>query len=134
MAFHPYLSFGGQCREAFTAYHEIFGGDLIIMSGHEAPPGTVPDEALDLTLHASLKVGETLLLASDTSVPEYAGMQGIFVHWVSDSVADAQRIFAALMEGGEEYHSGEQFWTPWFGSGVDRWGVPWEISVYEGAA
>lgn len=25
MAFHPYLYFGGNCREAFTRYQEIFG-------------------------------------------------------------------------------------------------------------
>ena len=26
--FHPYLFFGGNCREAFTRYQEIFGGEL----------------------------------------------------------------------------------------------------------
>ena len=38
MAFHPYLYFGGNCREAFTRYQEIFGGELTVMEGTEAPP------------------------------------------------------------------------------------------------
>ena len=32
MAFHPYLFFGGNCREAFDRYKEIFGGELFIMT------------------------------------------------------------------------------------------------------
>jgi PhnB protein len=31
MSFHPYLFFSGNCREAFTRYHEIFGGELFLM-------------------------------------------------------------------------------------------------------
>ena len=42
MAFHPYLYFGGNCREAFTRYQEIFGGELSLMDGNDAPPGAVP--------------------------------------------------------------------------------------------
>lgn len=38
MSFRPYLFFGGTCRQAFTRYHEIFGGDLEIMSFGDLPP------------------------------------------------------------------------------------------------
>ena len=38
MAFNSYLFFGGNCREAFTRYHEIFGGDLVLLDMNAAPP------------------------------------------------------------------------------------------------
>ncbi len=38
-ASEPYLlALGGNCREAFTRYQEIFGGELVVMDGTEAPP------------------------------------------------------------------------------------------------
>ena len=39
MAFHPYLFFSGNCREAFTRYQEIFGGELFMMKMSDAPGG-----------------------------------------------------------------------------------------------
>ncbi len=32
MSLHPYLFFTGTARDAMTRYHEIFGGELDIMS------------------------------------------------------------------------------------------------------
>ena len=37
MPFHPYLFFGGNCREAFTRYPEIFGGDLQLIRMGDTP-------------------------------------------------------------------------------------------------
>ena len=49
MAFHPYLFFGGNCREAFTRYQEIFGGDLQVMTMGDAPDSeNLPPEHADI--------------------------------------------------------------------------------------
>jgi PhnB protein len=45
MAFQPYLFFGGNCRAAFTRYHEIFGGDLTLLTFKDVPGDPPPDNA-----------------------------------------------------------------------------------------
>ncbi|TML65573.1 MAG: VOC family protein, partial [Actinobacteria bacterium] len=42
MAFRPYLAFNGNCREAFTRYQEIFGGELVLLTTADAPPDAGP--------------------------------------------------------------------------------------------
>ena len=37
MSFHPYLFFGGNCRQAFTRYQEIFGGELVLITTADMP-------------------------------------------------------------------------------------------------
>ena len=37
MAFHPYLFFGTNCRQAFTRYQEIFGGELVLLTAADMP-------------------------------------------------------------------------------------------------
>ena len=56
MAFYSYLFFSGNCREAFTRYQEIFGGELRLIAMADAPPGEAPADpaAADLIMHASL--------------------------------------------------------------------------------
>ncbi len=66
MAFHPYLFFGGNCREAFTRYQEIFGGELTLLTMGNLPPegqpeGGVPAEQADLIMHAALIFERNLL-------------------------------------------------------------------------
>ena len=130
MAFHPYLYFGGNCREAFTRYQEIFGGELMVMDGTEAPPGAVPDDKKDLVMHASLMNGDELLMASDSYEDEFTPAAGTFVHYSSHDLDRAKAIFAALCDGGEVHVEGhEEFWTPFYGSCTDRFGTPWQISV-----
>ena len=66
MSFDPYLYFSGNCREAFTQYQEIFGGELFMMKMSEAPAdGPVPEGQADLIIHAALNVNGALLMASD---------------------------------------------------------------------
>ncbi|MGI9646026.1 MAG: VOC family protein [Ilumatobacteraceae bacterium] len=130
MAFHPYLYFDGNCREAFTRYQEIFGGELNIMTGTDAPPDAgIPADKQDLVMHASLWHGDALLMASDSYDDAPAGITGIVVHYNTDDIDRAKAIFAALADGGDARMEGPQFWTPYFGVCTDRFGTPWQISV-----
>jgi PhnB protein len=81
MDFNPYLFFGGNCREAFTRYHEIFGGDVVILRMGDTPDaGDVPPEQADLVIHAAITVGDALLMGSDDPMSESFGpVQGMMV-------------------------------------------------------
>lgn len=132
MSFHPYLMFGGNCREAFTRYQEIFGGELNLLTmadmppSEEAPPGANPD----LIMHAALTIDGNLLMASDDPTEGFSAPQGIQVNYATADVADAKRVFEALAEGGTvTMPIAETFWSPSFGMCVDRFGIPWMVNA-----
>ena len=130
MAFHPYLYFGGNCREAFTHYHQIFGGELTVMDGHDAPPGAVADDKMDLVMHAAIMAGDDLLMASDSYDDEFQLPRGVHVHYTTTDLDRGRSVFEQLSAGGTvTMAGGEQFWTPFYGMVTDRFGVPWQVSV-----
>ena len=89
MAFLPYLMFGGNCREAFTRYHEIFGGDLTLLRMGDAPmEEPVPDEMADVIIHAALTFGDQLLMASDDPTGTFEPPRGIFVSYSAPDPAE----------------------------------------------
>jgi PhnB protein len=131
MAFHPYLTFGGNCRDAFTRYQEIFGGDLAVMTMAEMPSDQPPhpDQA-DLVMHAALTFDGHVLMASDDPTGNFDGVRGMHVNYSVADVAEAERVFAALAEGGTVVMPiAETFWSPRFGMCVDRFGIPWMVNV-----
>src|SRR3712207_3259885 len=102
MAFHPYLNFGGTCREAFTRYQEIFGGDLVLLPMSDMPAeAAVPAEQADLIMHAALTFGDNRLMASDDPTGDFKGGQGMYVNYSVGDVAEAERVFRELADGGE---------------------------------
>ena len=133
MAFHPYLNFGGNCREAFTRYQEIFGGELDVMTMADMPPGEqeVPAEQADLVMHAALRVGDDILMASDDpTTDDFGPVQGMYVNYSVADVDEARRVFDALAERGQiTMPAGETFWAPLFGMCVDRFGTPWMVNA-----
>ncbi len=133
MPFHPYLYFDGNCREAFTRYQEIFGGELEILDGTQAPPGSgVPPDKAHLVMHAALVEGGDLLMASDSYDDDFARPTGTFVHYSTTDLDRAKAIFDGLSDGGEVHMPGEAtFWSPYFGVVTDRFGTPWQVSVEE---
>jgi PhnB protein len=132
MAYQPYLFFGGNCREAFTRYEEIFGGELFVMTMAEAPDvGDVPPERADLVIHAALTSGDDLLMGSDDLMTDDFGpVQGMMVSYSATDSDDARRVFDALSEGGTVNQPLEPtFFSPAFGMCTDRFGTPWMVSA-----
>src|SRR5262249_14972044 len=132
MTFHPYLAFAGNCREAFTRYQEIFGGELTVLRMGDmpadagAPPqGTNPDTVM----HASLALGDDLLLGADDPSGNFTGsVHGMCVNYDAADPGDAKRVFDALAEGGQlQMPLGETFFSPAFGMCIDRFGTPWMV-------
>src|SRR4051794_28141342 len=82
MAFRPYLFFDGNCRDAFTRYQEIFGGELLLMAMKDVPGGEASAGNADLIIHAALTLGDDLLMASDDPMTESFGpVQGMMVSY-----------------------------------------------------
>jgi PhnB protein len=137
MAFYPYLFFSGTCREAFNRYREIFGGDLAVMPMSEMPAseGPVPADQADLIMHAALTFGDSLLMGSDDPTGDGGPVKGVSVNYSVTDVAEAERVFDALADGGQvTMPMSETFWAPKFGMCVDRFGVPWMVNAEPAAA
>ncbi len=131
VVFTPYLNFDGNCREAFESYHSLLGGELAVMANDDMPPDAqLGPEWEGGVVHASLMIGEALLMASDTPVgAPPGGVRSAYVSLRLDSTDDAERIFAALADAGAvQMPLAETFFAARFGSVVDRFGTPWMIN------
>ncbi len=133
MPFHPYLFFGGNCRDAFTRYQEIFGGELFLMPMKDAPAGDqpVPADKADMIIHAALTFEGHLLMASDDPMNDNFGpVQGMMISFSTPDAGEAKRVFDALAEGGNITQPMiETFFSPAWGMVTDRFGTPWMVGV-----
>ncbi|WP_343292376.1 VOC family protein [Vandammella animalimorsus] len=140
MKLSPYLYFNGNCADAMTFYAELLGGKLEIMTYAQIPsdPDMPPLSEADKTKVAHSQLmhnGERLLNASD-SLPAFCSeggfqpMQGFQVAINVDTLAEGERIFRALSEGGQvQMPFAETFWAKGFGIVTDRFGTPWQVNA-----
>lgn len=131
MRINPYLSFKGQCREAFEFYAKTFRGEIaMIMSQGESPMAAeLPAASRDLIMHAELHIGDQVLMGAD-AVEGCGPSQGNGCVTITvDSIDEAERLFAALSAGGTVFMPmAETFWAQRFGVASDRFGTPWMIN------
>ena len=76
--YRPFVFYGGNCRDAFTRYHEILGGDLALLRLADAPSEEpVPPEQADLIIHACQELVELITDYLDGVLPPVwrAGLQ-----------------------------------------------------------
>lgn len=131
MKINPYLNFNGTCAEALRFYAKILGGkDLQIMTFRDSPiAGDVAANEKDLVMHARFSAGDTIIMGSDAPGGRYNKPQGYAVSIGVDMPEDAERIFAALSEGGTiGMPIGETFWAKRFGMVTDRFGTHWMVN------
>ena len=131
MSFDPYLHFGGNCREAMTAYQSIFGGRLDLSPYAEAPDAPPALQQSDRIMHAALILGGRMLLASDfpPGMPHEA-QAAVTISHVADSVEEGRRVFDLLATGGEQVMPfAPTFWSDGFGMLKDRFGTHWMVSA-----
>ena len=129
----PYLFFGGHCEEALEFYRSALGAEVqMLMRYKESPepqPG-MPDCFEEKVMHASFRIGETTLMASDGMCEGKPAFDGFSLSITVPDEAEADRVFAALAEGGLVTMPLEKtFWTPKFGMLTDRFGVGWMVNV-----
>jgi len=133
-ALNPYLTFNGNCEEAFNFYRSAFGGDFAMISRFGDMPSEQkpsPEEA-KLILHVSLPIGNgTALFGSDRPASVGAGSMGdnIAISINADSQAEADKLFNALAAGGNiTMPIGKTFWNAYFGMLTDSFGVHWMVN------
>lgn len=128
----PYLNFNGNAREAFDFYAKALGGKITArMTYREGPQefcGQMPEETLDHIMHSQIESDGAILMGADGPPPHPAQSAGITINVVVDSNADAERIFAALSEGGDVHMPmTETFFAHRWGSLSDRYGKSWMV-------
>jgi PhnB protein len=129
---NAYLSFDGNCKEAFQFYAQCLGGKVVAMFSYGGTPAAehVPAELGDKIMHARLAVGDQAIMGSD-AVPQYPyeGVKGCTISLNVDTAAEAEKLFQSLSAGGQVMMPMQQtFWAERYGMFVDRFGVPWMVN------
>ena len=133
---NPYLTFPGNCEEAFNFYKFVFGGEFGYIGRFkdmpENPEFEVPEEEKELIMHISLPIGEgTVLMGSDNSTQAPPLMPGsnFSISVNTSSKEETDRIFNDLSEGGQVIMPlSETFWGSYFGMLIDRYGFKWMVN------
>jgi len=130
MKLHTYLNYGGNCAEAFRFYEKHLGGKIVMMMTYaEMPePRNFPPGMEESILHASIELGDTQLMASDVTPERFQPMRSAYLALSVDSIAEAERIYALLSDGGEVFMPmGETFFAFRFAMLRDKFGTSWMI-------
>ena len=136
MSVQPYLMFGGRCQEAVDFYRNVLGAEVEMLmrfkeSPEPTPPSMIPDNWGDKIMHCSLKIGDTVLMASDgCAASGEKNFQGFSLSLTVANEAEADRKFAALSDRGQvTMPLDKTFFSKRFGMLVDRFGVSWMVIV-----
>jgi PhnB protein len=128
MRLNTYVNFHGNCAEAFRYYEKHLGGKVGMMMTHGQSPdqNRIGPEWKNAVLHARIVIDDQELMAAD--IPNAEPMRSAYLTLRMDSDAEAERIFAALSEGGKILMPiQETFFAHRFGQVQDRFGINWMI-------
>ena len=135
MQVQPYLFFNGRCEEAIEFYKKALDAEVTMLmrfkeSPEPPPPGTLPPGSENKVMHSSLRIGETVVLASDGRCQGEADFEGFSLSLTVRNEAEADRFFASLADGGQvQMPLAKTFFSPRFGMVADRFGVGWMVYV-----
>ena len=139
MPVSPYLFFNGRCEEALEFYKKALGAKVeAMMRFKENPdlksnPGDpnmcMPGDENKI-MHACLRIGDTVLMASDGMGKDKPEFKGFSLTINAEDAGEADRLFGALAEGGQvQMPLGKTFFSPCFGAVADKFGVGWMVIV-----
>lgn len=132
-----YLTFNGNCRQAFDFYKSVFGGEFpYVGTFGEMPPTEskeMPDEDKDKIMHISLPISrETILMGSDTGgewAANHKEGNNFSISINADSREEADKLFNGLSEGGNvTMPMADTFWGAYFGMFTDKFGINWMVN------
>lgn len=133
MQVQPYLYFDGHCEEAIEFYRSTLGAEVTtLMRYRDNPephqPSAAPHGDENKVMHASLCIGDTIMLVSDGRRLGQPNFQGFSLSLTVADDAEAERLFAALGDGGEvQMPMAKSFFSSRFGMVADRFGVSWMV-------
>jgi PhnB protein len=128
MKLNTYVNYPGSCQEAFRYYEQHLGGKITMMMTHaQAPnPNQGPPDWSNAILHGRINIGETELMGAD--IPGAQPMRSAYLTLTVNSIEEAERIYAALSDGGEIFMAmSETFFAVRFAQLRDRFGANWMI-------
>ena len=124
-----YVNFNGKCAEAFRFYEKHLGGKIAMMMTHgesPTPNPNVPADWKSAILHARIDIGGTSLLGAD--IPNAEPMKSTYLSLMIDTVEEAERIYALLLEGGQVFMPMEEtFFAVRFAMLRDKFGASWML-------
>ena len=135
MHIESYLFFNGRCEEAIEFYQRALGAEVLMMmrnkeAPEKPPPGMLPEGSEDKIMHATLRIGSSNMMLSDGRCDGKPVFSGFSLSLDAANEAEAERLFAALCDGGSvQMPLAKTFWSPKFGMVADRFGVGWMVSV-----
>jgi PhnB protein len=132
MKMQPYVFFDGRCDEAIEFYKKAIGAEVVaLMRWKDSPDKSMatPTNA-DKVMHSSIKIGETTMMASDGRNTGHPEFKGFSLSLIPSSTAEAEKLFAALADGGQvQMPLSKTFFSPSFGMVADKFGVSWMVVV-----
>jgi PhnB protein len=134
MQVQPYLFFNGRCEEALDFYRSTVGAEIGMLMRYrdnpEPQPGMVPPGSDDKVMHASVRIGDSMVLCSDGCASGQPDFQGFSLSLTVADENEAERVYAALGEGGKvQMPLMKTFFSPRFGVLTDRFGLGWMVYV-----
>ena len=133
-AISPYLFFAGRCEEALEFYRSALGAEVeMVMHFNESPeptpPGMLQAGFEKKVMHASFRVGDARVMASD-GCDDKSNFDGFRLVLTVSAEADAHLAFDALADGGAiQMQLTKTFWSPCYGMVTDRFNVGWMVMV-----
>jgi PhnB protein len=136
-----YLTFNGNCEEAFNFYKSVFGGEFPYLGRFkDMPPSEEGAKSMaadgERIMHVSLPISkETMLMGSDTGgewAKDFKQGNNFSVSVTASSKEEADRIFNGLSKGGQvTMPLDKTFWGDYFGMLTDKFGINWMMSFNE---
>jgi PhnB protein len=128
-----YLFFDGRTEEALDFYKKTLGAEVgMLMRFKDAPgpqdPNCAPPNNPNGIMHSSFKIGDQQVMASDGDSGGKPEFKGFSLTLAVDTEAEADKLFAALSEGGQvKQPLIPTFFSPKFGVLQDKFGVGWMV-------
>jgi len=129
-----YLFFDGRCEEALQFYGQTLGAKVEMMMRFKENPDPNPQmcgpNAGDKVMHASFRVGDTSVMASDGRCEGKPKFEGFALSLTVPTEGEADKLFGGLANGGQVVMPlAKTFFSARFGMVTDRFGVTWMILV-----
>lgn len=134
-----YLTFNGNCEEAFTFYKSVFGGEFNYMGRFGEMPESeeypISDADKNKIMHVSLPIGNSILMGSDTGgewATSFVLGNNFSISITAHTKEEADKLFMGLSEGGQvTMPLGKTFWSEYYGMLVDKFKINWMIGLDE---
>ena len=122
-----YVNYRGSCEAAFRFYERHLAGRITGIVRHgEQPNPQIPADWSDKVLHARIEIGGIVVMGAD--IPQAEPMRSAYLSLTLDTEAEAERVYALLVEGGEIFMKMERIpFANRFAMLRDRFGTSWML-------